>query len=128
MPTLTHGCCMARRTSLSSMRKYTAPMLLWSATTRSISVSIGSLFCIFERGHLFVGLVANMAGVNAAFPRGHFGHGDELVSLRVKRRRVDQGSGEAHGAVVHRVFHHQSHGLEFVGGGRTIVIADHVFA
>ena len=83
---------------------------------------------LVERLEEAIALAAHVRDVAAAELAGGLAERDELVRLRVRRRRVDQRAADAERALAHGLAHHVLHLLQLFGRRRDIVIADHVLA
>jgi hypothetical protein len=70
-------------------------------------------------------LAAHVGCVHTAEAGGFRRQRDQFLCGGVRRRCVLQRSGEAHGAIAHGVAHQRLHAIEFGGGRRAVVIAQH---
>ena len=82
--------------------------------------------CFIDRAEDGVAFAAHVRGVDAAQFAALTGQRDQLGRLRIGRRRVLQGSGQPHRAVLHGVDDQGLHALEFLHSGIPVHIAqDH---
>ncbi len=76
----------------------------------------------------FRAFAANVAGVNTAVLRCRFRNFDQLVSLCVARRRIDERRRHAHRATTHRGVHDRLHPRQLSGVGRARRLPEHRFS
>ena len=73
-----------------------------------------------------IALAAHMCAVDATAARRLARQRDQLGSLRVVHRRINERSGEPDGAFLHRLVGYGAHGGELLQGGLHIGFAQHV--
>src|SRR5713226_8493496 len=76
--------------------------------------------CLVQSFYLAITLVADVGRVDASVFRRHLSQRDQFFGLGVKGGRVDQGSGNTHRTLPHRLLHQLSHAGEFFGSGRAV--------